>query len=217
MSDTPTVTSPHLERLIHIARHELPALQYDLQNASTIYSLQAACQRMFETFSLLLHHVVIESAARDPKYKQAMAVPQGATATRRVAPAVPVSRPMIAPAPRPAPPVAASSSGLDGLLPPPPSMSGPLPGSPPNPAMPDVPPAQPGVANVFVTSQGTQVVAPDGSRAVLPAGAPVGPELTSGQPPELPDAPPGVDQVVLPPGGGMTPDVMAALTGRSQG
>ena len=72
------------------------------------------------------------------------------------------------------------------------------------------------VAEVYVTNQGTKVIPPGGSgpTVVLPPGAAVDLTATTGRP-VPPPAPPGVSQVVLPPGGGMTPEVAAALAGRT--
>jgi len=99
------------------------------------------------------------------------------------------------------------------LLPPPPALAGQAP-----PAgvqgIPDAP-HQPGVANVTITPQGTHVITASGNRSVLPPGVAVPAEATSDDPPVPPEAPEGVENVVLPPGGGMSPDVAEALARRS--
>jgi len=77
-------------------------------------------------------------------------------------------------------------------------------------------PIQPGVANVVITANGITAIAPSGQRTTLPPGEAVPIEATSGAPPEPPEAPEGVAQVVLPPGGGMTPELLAAIGNRSQ-
>jgi hypothetical protein len=200
------MASPYLQKLIHIAKQEVPSLQYDLQNAGTHYALQAAAQKLFEITGYLLHHAIQEAVAQTPLAAPVARQPPSvapATTPIRPAPAVPTAQ---ASAPIP----------LDVLdLPPPPAMAQPSPGSAPSMGLPETPPIQPGVANVFVTAQGTRVVAPDGSRALVPPGAPVSSDLTSGQPPTPPEAPDGVANVILPPGGGISPEVAAALAGRS--
>lgn len=201
------MASPYLQKLIHIARHDVPSLQYDLQNAGTHYALQAAAQKLFEIVSYMLHHAIQDAVAQNPQAVPARRAPSAVAATTPIRPA-----PVVAPAPAPSP---TATDLLD--LPPPPDMSQPSPGSPPSVSMTEAPPIQPGVANVFVTTQGTRVVAPDGSRALVPPGAPVSAELTSGQPPTPPEAPDGVQSVVLPPGGGMSPEVAAAIAGRTGG
>ena len=73
---------------------------------------------------------------------------------------------------------------------------------------------QPGVTNVVITPHGTRVIAPTGASTVLPAGEAVDLAASTGRP-IVPPAPPGVDNIVLPPGGGLTPDVVAALVSRT--
>ena len=79
--------------------------------------------------------------------------------------------------------------------------------------MPDVN-VQPGVTNVIITAQGTKVITPSGTTSVVPPGEHVGLEATLGTPPQ-PFVEPGVATVILPPGGGLSPEVAAALAGRS--
>jgi hypothetical protein len=202
-------SSKYLGELIRIARDVMPSLQYDLQNASTTFSLQAACQKMFDTLGFVLHHCIQEAAANmQAAPVAAQPVPQP-TPIVRPAPIVPVAAPLQRSFPAPQHLADAIAS-----LPPPPALSQPLTAPPAVTGMPDVQ-AQPGVASVFITSQGTQVIAPGGAKTVLPPGAAVDLAASAGLPPELPPAPPGVEQIVLPPGGGMSPELAAALATRS--
>ena len=194
------MASPHLKELIRIAREDMVGIQYDLQNASHPLALRPVCERMFEIMGLLLHHVVIESVENTMQN-----LPMPTPPAPAPAPVIPVV------VPRPARPATA----IDVLgLPPPPSMTQPAPAVSAVPGMPSAQ-AQPGVTNVFLTTQGTQVVAPSGAKTMLPAGSAIDLAASAGTPPELPPAPPGVAQVVLPPGGGITPEIEAALAGRS--
>ena len=66
------------------------------------------------------------------------------------------------------------------------------------------------MAEVVITPQGTRVIPPVGGQAVtLPPGSAV--DLVGMGRPVPPPAPPGVAQVVLPPGGVLTPEAAAAL------
>jgi hypothetical protein len=206
--------SPHLRELIRIAREDMKGLQYDVQNASHPLALRPICERMFEIMGLLLHHVIIESVENIQPPQVTTAVPPAPPPRTAPAPAAPVPvAPVPVALPRPARPVANPVADALGL-PPPPSFAQPTPAIPAVPGMPSAQ-AQPGVANVFLTTQGTEVVAATGAKTVLPAGAAVDLAASAGLPPEPPPAPPGVEQVILPPGGGMTPEMEAALAGRS--
>lgn len=72
------------------------------------------------------------------------------------------------------------------------------------------------VTNVVMTRESTQVIPPGGigPTVTLPAGSLVDLTSMTGQP-ELPPTEPGVAQVVLPPGGAMTPETAAALASRT--
>lgn len=180
-------TNPRLQELIRLAQAEMASLQFDLQNASTHFSLQAATQRMFNVMINLLYFAV-EEAYQEPASAQPAPAP---------AP-VPVSRPVAAVATLP-------------MLPPAPLVGMPSPSSAPTMGLPPDAPIQPGITNVFVTPQGTQVVAASGASATLPPGEAVDLATATGRH-EPPPAPPGVAQVVLPPGGGISPEVAAALS-----
>jgi hypothetical protein len=203
--------SPHLKELIRIAREDMKGLQYDVQNASHTLALRPICERLFEIVGLLLHHVVIESVETLQMNPPTMAVSPAPPRPVTMAP-VPVA-PVPVALPRVVRPVANPVADALGL-PPPPSFAQPTQAVPAVSGMPSAQ-AQPGVANVFLTTQGTEVVAATGAKTVLPAGAPVDLAASAGLPPEPPPAPPGVEQVILPPGGGMTPELEAALAGRS--
>lgn len=202
-------TNKYLTELIRIAREDMPALEYTIQNGSTTLALREAVEKLFNAVRVLMYHVITESVPQRTQSTSPGPIAPAPTAAPTVAPSPPVAVPVARPVALPVP------SASDAFLPP-------LPGTAAhaasqNPVIPDVPNAsiQPGVTNVVITSQGTHVVAPSGARAVLPPGAPVDLATSTGAPPELPPAPPGVDQVVLPPGGGMSPEVAAALAGRS--
>jgi hypothetical protein len=199
----------YLNDLLRMAQQEMEGLRYDFMNASTHFSLQAACQKLFDQHVTLLHHVILDTYQRlqqDQRAAQPAPAPAPAPAQPPVPAGIPVARPVVRPAAQAPvvvdlpPPVPIGQPGLSPSL---------------DPSIPSAPPVQPGIANVFVTAQGTRVIAPDGSRAVLPPGAPVTPDLVSPAPPVPPPAPPGVQQVVLPPGGGISPDVAAAIANRS--
>jgi hypothetical protein len=190
----------YLNQLLQYAQQDMEALRYDFQNASTHFALQSACQRLFDQYVTLLHHVIRDTAARlqqdrPPQPTQAP-VPVGVPVVRPVAHVAPQA-PDLLNLPPPIPLAQPASTDLGSL----------------DPSIPSAPPIQPGQTNVFVTAQGTRVIAPDGTRAVLPPGAPVTPDLVAPSAP--PPAPPGVQQVVLPPGGGISPDVAAAIASRS--
>ena len=182
----------YLRELIEFAQKEVPLLGNDFQNASTQYSLQACCQRLFNLTTYMLHHIVHAACEG------------GSVATEAPAPAAPPS-PVVVPSQQP-------PTGMP-RLPPPNTISQPIPGATSIPGIPDVP-IQPGVTNVVITAQGTQVIAPSGQTSMVPPGEPVGIEATTGHAP-TPFEEPGVATVVLPPGGGMSPEILAALGSRS--
>ena len=188
------MSQKYLRELVEFAQKEVPLLEYSFQQASTHYALQEACQRQFKILTHMLHHIIYAA------YENNITV-------------APVAAPPpVVVAPTPPPPVAPPASGLPAL--PPPAFI-PQPALAPQPAsnLPDVP-IQPGVANVIITREGTKVISPSGATAILPPGEHVSLEAASGVA-TLPDAPPGVEQVVLPPGGGMSPEVLAALSSRT--
>jgi len=216
----------YLPELIRIAKVELPSLEYDVENAVTPLSQREVLRKLFAITGQVLYYAIHDGVSNLPR------VDVPATAAPAPAP-IPVARPVARPAPAPAATLraepasfAGSVASREGLGTPPgfPSQADPL-GLPPAPSLqphvvttpattvPGLPDAQvqPGVANVFITQQGTRVVAPDGRQAALPPGEPVSADVTSATQPELPPAPEGVMQVVLPPGGGMSPEVAAAL------
>ncbi len=204
----------YLPNLIQQARDVIPSLQYDMQNASTTFSLQAACQKMLETITYILHHCIVDAAS---SVRAAPTPPEAEPPRIQVQP-----RPVPPPPPPPVTPrfptpqhatIAQSILTDVAALPPPASAALPAPFAPPT-ITPDMP-VQAGVASVFITAQGTQAISPTGVKTVLPPGEPVDLAATTGAPPELPPAPPGVQQIVLPPGGGMTPELAAALSTRT--
>ena len=194
------MSQKYLNDLIRIAKVDLPSLQYDFNNASTLYALQAACQRLFNITGYLLYQAIHE--ATEQKGTQPLAAQVAPTP----APA-PVSVPLISE------PVFQLPIAQHDSLPPPPFITQPV--AAPS-AMPDDSGVtiQPGITNVMITAQGTRIVAPSGAATVLPPGEAVDLATSLGRP-ILPPAEPGVEQVILPPGGGMTPDLLAALASRT--
>jgi hypothetical protein len=184
--------SKHLPILVQMAQVDIPTLESDVQNASNNpYLLKSICEKLIQIVGYLLHDRILDA------HETARPVPAPPSTPR--APAV-APAPVLSAIPRlpvlpgtPQPSRAAAPLNLPGDL-----------------------PIQPGVVNAFITEAGTTVVAPTGVRTVLPPGAPVPLEASAGLPPELPEAPEGVAQFVLPPGGGMTPEIAAAISGRSQ-
>ena len=100
------------------------------------------------------------------------------------------------------------------LLVPPPIITQPTLSPPQAPEIPDITASD--VPQVVVTPTGTRVIPPRGTgpAVMLPPGVAV--DLTHlPSRPEPPAAPPGVAQVVLPPGGALSPEAAAALAARS--
>ena len=200
------MTSPHLTELHRFATVEMPSLRHDVHNAVTPLSIREVNIKMFSLMERMLHHMILESVDRlqDGQPSAPLPPPPPRPAAPPFVPAP------IRTLPRPATPAAPA-----GLAPLPPLLDPgqvPFPTSPALPGSPDRS-VQPGVANVFVTTSGTQVITPDGAQVALPPGAAVDLAATTGQP-ELPPPPEGGVNVVLPPGGGLTPEVAAALAGR---
>lgn len=191
------MSTKYLRELVDFAQKELPQLGYELQNASTVYALQAATQRLYNVTTYMLHHIVHAA------YEQG-----GAPAAP---PAPPAPAPVAVPVP-PAPVFVAPSvqTGLPAL-PPPSLITQPIPGAQSTITTAGDVPSTPGVANVIITPQGTKVVAPSGVATMVPPGEPVGLDATVGAPP-VPLSVPGEATIVLPPGGGISPDLAAALS-----
>lgn len=193
--------SKHIGILEKMAREEIPSLQFDVQGATNVYQLREVLARMLNVLGYVVQDIVFDaySAIPVPPQQIVRTAPRPQPATQ-VVPAAP-------PAPR------ASSPQLP-MLPPPIPMVQPaaamsVQGVPPDAII------RKGETNVVITAHGTTVVGPGGQTATLAPGEPVPAELTSGLPPVPPPAPEGVAQVVLPPGGGLTPDVAEALANLS--
>lgn len=195
------MTSPYKAELLRLAQEELPFLQADMQNASTLYALQACCQRLFNVTANIIYCILTDE------------VETPAQAKPQVAAQRPVRAPQAAPRQVVRAPVAPSSTSR---LPPPPFISQPNPVAT-QVGIPDAQGAtvQPGVTNVIIGQQGTTVIAPSGAQTVLPPGEAVDLAASMGTDPEPPMAPEGVENIILPKGGGFTPDVMAALANRT--
>ena len=132
-----------LPDLLQIAQKELPLLQHDVKNASTLYTLQAAVDRLAVIVQYILHHAINEGYVA---LTAQQALPQ-----QVVAPA-PVQRmPVAAPAP----------VGFPGSLPPIGGAAAPEPQNNQSSR----------VVEVSITPSGTRVQAPGAPQMVLPPGA----------------------------------------------
>ena len=190
---------PHLIQLAQVGG-ELASIQNDLQNASTTLALQDVVKRLFNVVSLHLYHSIHDAVGREG--------PPAAEPVRQPAPAPVQQAPALSPQAS-----MHSSFGLPGLPTRPPIIS--QPGLAPAAAngMPGIAPSD--VANVVITPQGTQVIPPAGAGTPITLPPNVAVDLAHmGGRPELPPAPPGVAQVVVPAGGAVTPDLAAALAAR---
>lgn len=192
------MSQKYLRELVDFAQKEIPLLNNDFQNASTLYALQAASQRLFNLTTYMLHHLI-------------HAAYEGGSSP--AAPPAPPAPPAPVVAPTPPAPAFVAPSGMP-RLPSPSLISQPVPVAATNiPGSPELN-IQPGVTNVVITQQGTKVVSADGAITMVAPGEPVGLDATTGRP-AVPEAPPGVANVVLPPGGGFTPELAAALASRT--
>jgi hypothetical protein len=194
----PTEFLPHLIQLAQVGG-ELASIQNDLQNASTTLALQDVVKRLFNVVSIQLYHSIHDAAGRE-----------GPQANEPVRQPSPVPAPVQAPALSPQASMH-SSFGLPGLPSRPPIIQQPGLAPASSNGMPGITASD--VANVVITPQGTQVIPPagTGSPITLPPNTAVGLAHMTGQP-ELPPAPPGVAQVVVPPS--ISPEVAAALAAR---
>lgn len=204
MSSDPNM---RLNMLIHFAQHQMAELKYDVENASTIFAAQAVIRKVVHLVEVMLQHVIIET----PNLQQRLAQP----APRPMAPPAPVyhqqmyQQPAQAPVGHPAP-----AQVFPGLQPPvmtaPPAFHpgyagglnnfGPT-GAPSN------------VTEVMITPTETRVIPPAGQPIVVPPGYPVdtvGYGVAQAAPVAATE--PVEGDIVLPKGGGMTPEVMAALS-----
>jgi hypothetical protein len=197
------MTTEYLPHLIQLAQvgGELASIQNDLQNASTTLALQDVVKRLFNVVSLHLYHSIHDSVNRMNGQPAVEPVQQPAPVAVQQAPALSPQSNMH------------SSFGLPGLPTRPPAISQPGLAPASSNGMPGIAPSD--VANVVITPQGTQVIpaAGTGVPITLPPNTAVDLSHMSGRP-ELPPAPPGVAQVVLPAGGGFTPELADALAKR---
>jgi len=56
----------HLEHIVQLIHNELPSLRYDLENASTVYTVQQCAQRVFNLVQLVLYHLVEDTYGKVP-------------------------------------------------------------------------------------------------------------------------------------------------------
>ena len=175
--------SPYLNNLIQIAKEELPLLQYDIEHASTIFTLQATCKRMHDILAYLTHHVILS----DPAVAQH---------TRSLQPSKPIQETA---EPTGHPPAQNYYPHLAPAI-------SPIAHHVPNGNLPPIGQQivqSSNVVEVVMTKGQTKVIPPKGIPIIAPAGVPVD-TTTLGH---------GAD-VVLPQGGQMTPELMAALQNR---
>ena len=247
--ETFEMASPYLTKLIEIARQDLPQLAYDLNNASTVYTVQEAAKKLHNIVTYLVHHIILSDSSVNAGTPSAAAQ---AKAQPQLPPPPPGHRYVrgqdgqiyISPDLQPAPPVghAPALDHYPGRQPasyaamPGPAPAGlPLIYTVPQEGMPPVGQNSP-VTEVTITPQGARVALPSGVVAMLPPGsayidaasmmAPVAPQVAPdgyARPiitaPRLrqanPTAPAEHIEVTLPEGGGVTPEVAAALASRS--
>jgi hypothetical protein len=176
-----------LPSIIEIAQVHLPQLEHDIDNASTLFTLQAAVKQLHQFTVYVTHHLVLLAQA---ELEASMPRPQ--------APAPPPQpqRPIVAPMRVPPPASAIATLAL-------PKLAG------PNPMAAAAPAQGQGqrIMEVSITPQGTNVTLPGGAAVTLPPGTPVA-GLEEASRPILT----GPNDVVLPPGGsGLTPETAAAL------
>jgi hypothetical protein len=181
-------------------------LKYDAENGSTIFTSQAVVKKIVHLLEVLLQHVIIET----PNLQQRIAQPP----PRPVAPPAPVyqqpvyAQPMQAPVGYPAP-----VQHFPGLQPqvqvaPPafhPGYAGGL-----NNFGPSGAPSN--VTEVMITPTETRVIPPAGQPIVVPPGYPVD-TVAFGTAQVAPTVPgPAIEgEIILPKGGGMTAEVIAAI------
>ena len=195
----PTEYLPHLIQLAQVGG-ELASIQNDLQNASTTLALQDVVKRLFNVESLHLYHSIHDAVNRDGQ--------QAVEPVRQPAPAPVQQAPALSPQAS-----MHSSFGLPGLIPnrppiisqpglaPPPPTACPASRRPTSPTC-DHSPGDPG--DPRSRDRGTDHPAPQRGGRFRPHVRPA----------QLPLAPPGVAQVVVPAGGAVTPELAAALAAR---
>jgi hypothetical protein len=151
---------------------ELPQLQYDFQNASTTFALQAACQRMFNITSYLTHFTT-DLALEILKERQGPSATAEFTKPKEEIQAPPAA-PALGPATQPVrvlSPIHTTPEANDEL---PPSITQTSLGDPTPVASAQSVEAsiqgKPGETSVFIGSQGTVVIPPSGRKIELPAG-----------------------------------------------
>jgi hypothetical protein len=178
----------YLEALEKFAREDLPALEYDINNASTLFTLQAAVKKLHAITAYTVHHsIYFARGFLQMQQGQVVAPP----------PPVPVQAAPVRQA-APQAPFLPTSPVLPGLTP------------TPNPE-------QPKVMDVTITPRGTQVTVPGQPAAFYPPGAEVDAAALMAPPPPSTSSPalsiPGgpVAEIVLPRGGALTQEVASAI------
>jgi len=180
------MSTKYLSQLLYFANEDLPQLSHDLVNASTLYTQQAALQRMHNILTYLVHTAILNAYENgQPSGKPAPAPAPAAQAETARAPAPPILRAAIPPGPLPLGAMAAQRPAPTG-----------------------------GPVEVFVTPQGSRAHIPGMPVAAFPPGTTVDTAQFI-HPAATPFPPPITADVILPQGGGLSPEVAAALAGRS--
>lgn len=182
--------SRHLPTLLKIAQETLPQLEYDINNSTgSLYTIQATLKTLNVVVTYLVHHALLDAEAKGLVRLAPEPAPQP------VAPRMPYQQPLYSPPNLPSGPVGLPTDVAIG-------------------AGPSAPAGGP-QAEVFVTPQGTKVVAPGATPMVVPPGQPVDAAalMRPSIPVGIPTVPagPAPAEVVLPRGGGMAPETAAAV------
>ena len=65
----------YLNTLIQIAKTEIPQLNYDISNASTLFTQQKCLERLTTVVTYLLHHAILNADASAPTNGQSQGLP----------------------------------------------------------------------------------------------------------------------------------------------
>lgn len=173
-----------IQTLLTLAKKELPLLEHDLLNASTIYALQDTVKRLHVIVAHLLMH------ALDERLRDIQALGDGTDLQ-------PAPQPAPAARPAPAPRQIQQPRQVQTLPAPPPSaLAVPIIPGLSEPQQPE--PSGQRVMEVTLAPGGTKVSIPGAGTVTLPPGVPIPREVIEGE-------------VDLPPGGELAPDAASAI------